>query len=516
MKKSLLALLLAAVMLLQVLPMAAMAEGEVPTLKVTLVLHELTKDPSEIPVLKQLEEAAGVKLEFTVVRSGWTEKKATMLASGDLPDLMITKGMDDSDIAQNPEYFVPLNEYLDSGKMPNLSRVFEEAPLLKAASTQLDGKIYTVPSQRYFGGESFGCAMINKVWLDKLGLEVPTTLEDLKKVLIAFRDGDPNGNGIADEIPFDMFAVEYNSGFCFLNFLGCWGLTATGNQISITDDHQVVMTYTTEAFKKSVEYAADLWAENLINKEAFTQDYTMFQANAQNPEVPLVGFTPGWTIANRVGTQWADQYVLCAPFEVGDGTPAYFPTLNTIETNKGCIFSTCKDIDAAVRVLDACFDKEISMQLILGSIGDVFTVENGRYVMKEPTDGSDVDRYMWINGLGNNGIYYISPETQAKIDFLPGWYERLNESEHYNDVLRPADVAIYPEAAKMSTEDASELALLNADILNYVSNRYATWVTSGGVDEEWDSYLDQLKAMQVDRVREIYQNAYDNYMAATK
>lgn len=49
--------------------------------------------------------------------------------------------------------------------------------------------------------------MINKVWLDKLGLEVPTTLAELKEVLIAFRDGDPNGNGIQDEIPMDMYAI---------------------------------------------------------------------------------------------------------------------------------------------------------------------------------------------------------------------------------------------------------------------------------------------------------------------
>ena len=67
--------------------------------------------------------------------------------------------------------------------------------------------------------------------------------------------------------------------------------------------------------------------------------------------------------------------------------------------------------------------------------------------------------------------------------------------------------------AKMTADDANELALLNADIYNYVSNRFATWVTTGGVDEEWNNYLAQLDAMQIDRVREIYQNTYDNYMA---
>ena len=46
---------------------------------------------------------------------------------------------------------------------------------------------------------------INKTWLDNLGLEVPTTLGELKDVLIAFRDNDANGNGdTTDEIPLDF------------------------------------------------------------------------------------------------------------------------------------------------------------------------------------------------------------------------------------------------------------------------------------------------------------------------
>lgn len=513
MKKGLLALVIAAMLLLQLLPAAALAEEPV-TLEVVVYLHELTKDPSEIDVFRQIEEMANVKFDWTVIRSGWDEKKATMLASGDLPDLILSTGITDSDIAQNPEYFVPLNDYLD--QMPNLSRVFEEAPELKAASTQLDGKIYSVPSQSFFGGESRGCTVINKVWLDKLGLEVPTTLAELKEVLIAFRDGDPNGNGIQDEIPMDMYAIDYASHYSILKHLGSWGMPSFENQIFITDDGQVVMSYTTEQYKELVMYAADLWKENLINKESFTQDYTMFQANAQNPDIPLVGVTNGYSIANRVGTQWADQYVLCGPFELGDGTKPYYLTSNNVGTNKGIITTNCKDIEAAVRVLDACYDEKISVQLMLGSIGDTMTYEDGRYVMTEPTDGSDVDRWKWINSIADNGPFYISRETQEKITLLPGYYDRLNESDFYKDYFRDSSVALYPSMAKMSPEDASELALLRADILNYISNRFATWVTNGGVEEEWEDYLQQLDAMQVDRVREIYQNAYDNFMANSK
>ena len=150
MKRKLLTLVLALLLAISLIPASVFADEPV-TLKVLLVMHELTKDPSEIDLYRQIEEMANVKFEFTVVRSGWGEKKATMLASGDLPDMILSTGISDTDIAQNTEYFVPLNDYLD--QMPNLTRVFEEAPELKATSTQLDGNIYSVPSQSFFGGE---------------------------------------------------------------------------------------------------------------------------------------------------------------------------------------------------------------------------------------------------------------------------------------------------------------------------------------------------------------------------
>ena len=52
---------------------------------------------------------------------------------------------------------------------------------------------------------------IRQDWLDKLGLAVPTTVDELHDVLLAFKNNDPNGNGKADEIPlFDRSATSEN------------------------------------------------------------------------------------------------------------------------------------------------------------------------------------------------------------------------------------------------------------------------------------------------------------------
>ena len=59
---------------------------------------------------------------------------------------------------------------------------------------------------------TYGIQYINTKWLERVGKEMPTTMEEFHDVLVAFRDMDANGNGDAtDEIPFDFCDKVYTS-----------------------------------------------------------------------------------------------------------------------------------------------------------------------------------------------------------------------------------------------------------------------------------------------------------------
>ena len=76
-----------------------------------------------------------------------------------------------------------------------------------------DGHIYTLPKfgemgftydgdgKEYQIGAIPQFSAINTKWLEAVGMEMPTTVDELHDVLVAFKDKDPNGNGQADEIP---------------------------------------------------------------------------------------------------------------------------------------------------------------------------------------------------------------------------------------------------------------------------------------------------------------------------
>ena len=95
-----------------------------------------------------------------------------------------------------------------------------------------------------YNGKSYGLAstgsiakneglLIRKDWLDKLGLKVPTTTDELMAVMKAFTFNDPDGNGKADTYGYGAFIeitnYEADLGRRFEPILGAFGVDGTWN-----------------------------------------------------------------------------------------------------------------------------------------------------------------------------------------------------------------------------------------------------------------------------------------------
>ncbi|MEK1830296.1 extracellular solute-binding protein [Priestia megaterium] len=158
-------------------------------------------------IFKELEKRTNVHIKWkNIPGDGYQEKKNLMLASGDLPDAFYSSGFSDSDIVKYGQNgtIIPL-EKLIKDYAPNLKKRLEERPELKKIITAPDGHIYSLPRAEEMGLVEFpNEQVINKKWLDKLGLPVPKTLEEYHQALKAFKEQDPNGNGKQDEIPMSF------------------------------------------------------------------------------------------------------------------------------------------------------------------------------------------------------------------------------------------------------------------------------------------------------------------------
>lgn len=148
-------------------------------------------DWDDYPVFAELAEKTNVQVDFeTVSGDGATEKLNLVLASNKLPDIFFS-GLISTMINKyaGMGLFLPLNDLIDQ-YAPNIKAVLEERPDIKNAITMPDGNIYSIPAVNANAGIPTTQLCINKTWLDKLGLEVPTTTDEFYEILKAFKTQD--------------------------------------------------------------------------------------------------------------------------------------------------------------------------------------------------------------------------------------------------------------------------------------------------------------------------------------
>ncbi len=178
-------------------------------------------------VLNDLQEDTGIKIDWTTMSESLAEQVNIRIAGEELPDAFLGVGFSNYDISRYGDdgTFIDLTPYLTEEYMPNLSRILEENPDIRSAITMDDGYIYGLPSGERMGTAGIGAAedysiysvpqfsMINKAWLDELGLPVPTTLEELHTALKAFKDNDMSakyyGNAAGSTIPMSTGFDEW-------------------------------------------------------------------------------------------------------------------------------------------------------------------------------------------------------------------------------------------------------------------------------------------------------------------
>ncbi|WP_322176499.1 extracellular solute-binding protein [Acutalibacter caecimuris] len=162
------------------------------------------RDLNENSMFQEMEKVTNVHIDWQYAGDAdWGEQKSLLLAGGDLPDVFFgNNSLGDVDILTNLDLFVPLEDYIEE-YCPNIKAAYEAEPIMRKLITQPDGHIYTLSSKLPLRPKACDVPYINQKWLDNLGLEMPTTVDEWYNVLKAFKEQDANGNGdLNDEIPF--------------------------------------------------------------------------------------------------------------------------------------------------------------------------------------------------------------------------------------------------------------------------------------------------------------------------
>ena len=145
------------------------------------------------PVFETIKYYTNIEFEPQCVPlSSYDEKVATVLASGSLPDLLCLRSPAMAKKYALKGAFVNLTPYIDEGKMPNFINKVREYPPAEAVSKNSDGNIYGVPriyDTEFIMDESW---IIRYDILEKNGLELPTTFDEMYDLLVKLKELYPD------------------------------------------------------------------------------------------------------------------------------------------------------------------------------------------------------------------------------------------------------------------------------------------------------------------------------------
>ncbi|OPA74018.1 ABC transporter substrate-binding protein [Paenibacillus selenitireducens] len=477
---------------------------------------------------KFLENKFNAKFNWQIIPTdGAKEKRQISLASGDYPDsYMLTGYIDQFSQADVLKYgkqgvILPLNDLIDQ-YAPNIKAAIESNESLRSFVTAPDGNIYGLVAY----SECFHCSYPNKMWintkwLEKLKLEMPKTTEDFKKVLEAFKNNDPNGNGKADEVPLSGSTEDF--GVRIVPYLMNGFIYDDDNNYLQLANGKVDTVANKPEWKEGLAYIKSLYDEGLIDSGAFTQNAEAFKKIGENANDEILGAGAGMHPAIFVDKRTKDYN----PLPPLTGPYASYATHNGSGIAPGAKFvitnKASKEAQIAlIKMVDFMYTPEGQTIAIAGQEGEGWRKpKEGEEALGQGVtpqiasiqyeEGKGPKNYAW-SGMGH--IYmtreYRDSYVAAKDIYAPDGYERrLYDATLLYEGKEPKELFPY-WAIWMDPTETDEASMLQTNIKSYIEQSTLQFITGNkDLNKDWDSYVKGLDKLNVNRYLEIMQKAYD-------
>lgn len=535
--KKFLSLLLALVMVLAVAA-PALADEE-PT--VTYYVRGGTAEyepyiyPGLVGLLK-IQDMAGVNIDWTVVCGSGDEIQAqylAMLASGNYPDIIQWQHNNSYTGGVSQLYadgiIIELNDVIDK-YMPNYKKLLEENPHVAKTLMDDEGRYlyFTVINPLNSDLEKVAVTwwglMMRQDWLDNVGMEAPTTIDEWYEVLTAFKEGDPNGNGELDEIPFDAGSAGH---FLFMPAFGIhngWYVDPETGKVGYGQY--------TENYKAYLETMAKWYAEGLI-QNIYADDAGTLAASADpNIYADLAGSWKGlsnyWEQrlpqvleknpnADFVAVQWPLCVDGCGEFYADRYGMGYGDRYSAV------ISVDCQNVEAAAKLIDQMYTEEGTNCTTWGTIeGDPINPEwtngHGTYTIdengvKHETEWANLMTENFYDGAFANKYRYAMSHVSFPRWGAADYLAATREERYVNSAMmwaQASNALEYPNAIVLSTDAQKAVAEIE-NMGEYINEMTYKFITGQEPLTNFDTYMDNLQKMGIEKLIALYQEAYDNF-----
>lgn len=512
------------------------------TLTIGIPKHTSVTNYDDNYYTKWLEEKTGYELKFQFFATGATDYKtqlSTMVAGKvQLPDLMIgfQLGSDLHNRYGMDGVFQDLSPYFNDQEKSaiwweqydKLDETYAGNIWRRMQSSDGSGAIYAFPEiqESVIDTMSF-TPWINQAWLDTLQLEMPTDPDSLYKVLVAFRDKDPNGNGTADEIPLIGTAGNL-SGDVISWIINMFLYADSSTYFNVDESGKLYSPYREDAYREALKFIRKLYKEGLLSPLTLT-------ATPQDIRQMVCPSSGGAQLAGIAVTH------LTVGFEEGhEGILNYEPVPmwgNVITADNQNYYSTfitrdCKNVDAAWDLLMTMCTEESAIIQRYGIQGEnwAYAPEGSVSIMGgeakirvfedvATTRGNEnwrnVEATFLFNAEGESNQSVPEDETEVRNHKYNLFNKALANYSQQKANHNPADklicpLLLWPDAYK------EEVPLARDDCRSFISRARTDFITGKtdiNDDSDWNDYLKELDDLGYDQWLFYSQLVYEETLA---
>lgn len=473
-----------------------------------------------------LEEQTGYDIQveqFQGTASQASTLLNTMIYSGEpLPDILYGFNLSSENVSELGQcgYFRDLsNCYADADGASyrfwtaldsNLTDSQKDTVIKKITAS--DGGMYTVPyiATSMTGNMNYQ-AWINTEWLDRLGLDMPTNAQELYEVLLAFRDQDPNGNELADEIP--LLGSQRLTGAKLVDWLVNMFVYYDGSNYWQPDAYgQLQPVFAGDEYREALRYVSKLYQEKLL---------ASIFASASASEMKMIATPSSGTAFCGVIVGDLNKHTNLSSNLLLQYQP--LPLWGyAVETAPSCQLSTfitadCDTPNAAFQVLMALYSKAGQERMQYGAYGIDWT----------DADAGSTSAY----GLNAEYKVYKTPDTTSVWGATASTVNRYSMNElvqtegdktelglHLESLLSRSR-ANFDQAASnnnpavicpyLDTADAADYLTALKSQVSRAQNSFILGTLDPCNDTDWAEYLAQLEDCGLSDCTALLQAEYD-------
>lgn len=473
-------------------------EEEAVTLDVFLASSRPMNEATEL-TRQYIRDTLGVDINLIQGDvTNFSQQLALYVSSGDMPDIVLCDYSVWMDYARTGAW-ADLTPYLGEEYADLMEYVGEDW-----AYTTVDDGVYGIPDE--LNVPSSHVTYIRQDWLDHLGLEVPSTLDEFTEVMRQFTFGDPDGDG-ADNT-YGLSAA----GYTYLSFLmGAFGASSERDYF-LNEDGTITDNAVSDEYKAALTYLRDIYGEGLIDPELFTCTYEQAMAKWGRGEM---GILSAW---------WSHGYNAYSRFDFGSLQPdaVVTPILPPVgeDGRSGNLYAA--PFSQVVGISYQCGEEEIAAAM---KFMNFQASDYGFRVLQYGVEGEffdwdeETNQITWYWGLNDNKSKSGKYETTDMELYKILYHEALNAQPftlagtYEYDLLAASSDMRFTEPCR---EDLFCLILTDeyvenhAELDSYFSqNMLAFIMGEKDIDTEWDAYVSEYLSMGGETERQAQLAAYN-------